>query len=90
MWKLIKADIQYNKTIFAILYSIIIPLTAANAIWGGLDEIILKTMFFSIAAMGAFIGNEETKYRFCRRRASLPVSLRHLSPFCIPPRSSSR
>lgn len=75
MWKIFKADIIYNRILFSVIYSVIITATIVNAVVGGLERFLGPIIFFSIAAIGAFTGNEQTRYKMGRLGPSLPVPI---------------
>ncbi|MFC2156431.1 hypothetical protein ACFLT9_01210 [Acidobacteriota bacterium] len=76
MWKLIKADISYNRSLFFTLYSIMVPLFILNSFVKGIESLVGQIMFFNIVLLGALAGNDEVKHKYIRMLAVLPVSLR--------------
>jgi len=78
MWKLIKADIEYNRTLFIFLYSIIFVSVLANSIRGDLEEFLTIVMFFSVILIGTVAGIEEVKTKRVRFFSGLPLQVRQL------------
>jgi hypothetical protein len=75
MWEIFKADIVYNRILFSVLYFVIISTAAVNALVGGAENILGQMIFFSIVAIGAFTGNEQSRYKMGRLGPSLPVPI---------------
>lgn len=78
MWKLIKADLEYNRTLFIFLYSIIFVSVLANSIRGDLEEYLAILMFFSVVLIGILVGTEEVKTKRIRFLSELPLPVRQL------------
>jgi len=78
MWKMIKADIAYNRVLFIFLYSVIFIAVAANAIFGNLEEALATLMFFSVVVIGITAGLEELRTKQIRFFAGLPIPVRLL------------
>jgi hypothetical protein len=78
MWKMIKADISYNRVLFMFLYAAIFIAVAANAIFGNLEEALATLMFFSVVLIGITAGLEELRNKQIRFFTGLPISVRHL------------
>jgi len=79
MWRLAKADFIYNRTLFISIYAVILTAAAVNAVIGGMENLLMVMMFFSIVAIGAETGNEEAKYHMKRLLIRLPVPLRRIA-----------
>jgi hypothetical protein len=78
MWKLIKADLEYNRTLFIFLYSIIFVSVLANSIRGDLEEYLAILLFFSVVLIGILVGTEEVKTKRIRFLSELPLPVRQL------------
>ncbi|UCE41210.1 MAG: hypothetical protein JSV17_17555 [Candidatus Aminicenantes bacterium] len=81
MWKMIKADIEYNKTLFIFLYSVVFLAVLSNAIKGYLEEQLTMLMFFSVVVIGVTAGIEEIKTKRIRFFSGLPISVKRLGVF---------
>jgi hypothetical protein len=68
----------YNRILFGAIYGIIITAAIGNAVIGGKEMILGQLMFFSIVAIGAFSGSEQTKYKMGRLGPSLPVPIKQV------------
>ncbi len=78
MWRMIKADIAYNRVLFIVLYSVISVAVVINSIRPGFAEILSSLMFFSVVMIGIVAGIEEVKTKRVRFFSALPVALRQL------------
>jgi len=78
MWKMIKADIAYDRILFIFLYSLVFLAVATNAIFGKLEEALATLMFFSVVVIGITAGIEEMKTKRIRFFAGLPMPVRQL------------
>jgi hypothetical protein len=84
MWKLMKADITYNKVLFVFLYTVVFFAVVTNVIMGNLEEQMATLMFFSVVVIGVTAGIEEIKTKQIRFFAGLPVPARKLGIFRYP------
>ena len=84
MWKMIKADIVYNRVLFISLYFVIFVASATNALSGNLEEALAILMFFSVVVIGITAGIEELRTKQIRFFAGLPISARQLGIFRYP------
>jgi len=84
MWKLIKADIEYNRSLFAFLYTGIILAAVINSFMGGREEYLAVLMFFSVVIIGVTAGLEEMNSKRIRLYTGLPVPIRRLGIFRYP------
>ena len=84
MWKMIKADITYNKVLFIALYTMVCAAAVTNAVKGNLEEQLATLMFFSVVVIGVTAGIEELKTKQIRFLAGLPVPARKLGIFRYP------
>lgn len=75
IWRMVKADLFYNRAIFIVLYTIFLIFTVFNVIYGRLERFMLQIILFSIALIGIFTGNEEAKSKGTRRMMLVPVSI---------------
>ena len=78
MWKLIKADSEYNAISNCILWSIILGLVISNSIWGGMEETIAIIMFLIALFFGGGDAVESAKTKKIRMLSTLPLSARKL------------
>jgi len=78
MWKMIKADIAYNRILFIFLYFVIVVASATNALSGNLEEALATLTFFSVVVIGITAGIEELKTKQIRFFAGLPIPVRQL------------
>jgi hypothetical protein len=78
MWKMIEADIVYNRVLFILLYSVAFIVVVTNAVIGNLEEQLSVLMFFSVVVIGVTAGIEEIKSKRIRYFAELPVPVRQL------------
>lgn len=84
MWRLIKADIEYNRSLFAFLYTVIFLAVIANFVLGGREEYLTQLMFITIVVIGVTAGLEEMKTKRIRIYSGLPVPIRSLGIFRYP------
>jgi hypothetical protein len=84
MWRLIKADVAYDSVLFVFLYAVAILASAANAIFGNLEEALATLMFFSVVVIGITAGIEEMRTKRIRFLAGLPVPARNLGMLRYP------
>lgn len=84
MWKLLKADIEYNRSLLVFLYTAIILASVLNSFLGGGVEYLAALMFFSVAIIGVTAGLEEMKTKRIRLFAGLPVKAQTLGIFRYP------
>ncbi len=78
MWKLIKASLSHERNVFLLLLSVVITTAALNAFIDGMEDDLARIMFITIPALGAYVGNQSTKYRSTRFGVLLPVPLRRV------------
>jgi hypothetical protein len=78
MWRMIKADIEYNRTLFIFLYSIVFVSFLANSIRGDLEEFLSIVMFFSVILIGTLAGIEEVMTKRVRFFSVLPLQVRQV------------
>lgn len=78
MWRMIKADIAYNRTLFIFLYSALFVAVIINALRPGFAEILSSLMFFSVVMIGIMAGIEEVKTKRVRFFSGLPIAIRQL------------
>ncbi len=78
MWRVIKADIAYNKTLFIFLYSGVFVAVTANAVYADLEALLSVLMFFSVVIIGIVVGVEEIKTKRIRFFSGLPLPARQL------------
>jgi hypothetical protein len=78
MWRMIKADIAYNRTLFFILYSVLFVAVVINAVRPGFAEILSSLMFFSVVMIGIVAGIEEVKTKRVRFFSGLPIAVRQM------------
>jgi|GEM_PF-1184445 len=78
MWKLIKADSEYNVIPNCILMSIILGLVISNSILGGMEETIAIIMFIAAMIFGGGMASESAKNKRIRMLSTLPLSAREL------------
>lgn len=78
MWRMIKADIAYNRALFIILYGALFVAVVINAVRPGFAEILSSLMFFSVVMIGIVAGIEEVKTKRVRFFSGLPVSVKQL------------
>ncbi len=84
MWRMIKADIAYNRTLFIILYGAAFVAIAANAVYADLEEPLSVLMFFSVVVIGIVAGVEEIKTKRTRFFSGLPLPARQLGILRFP------
>ena len=79
MWKLIKADLYYNRVIYVGIIAIIFLFALTNSIMGGMEDLIawaiLGLLWFGANAAGLL----EQKTKKIRFIAALPLSLTQLA-----------
>jgi hypothetical protein len=78
MWRMIKADIAYNRTLFIVLYSALFGAVIINAARPGFAEILSSLMFFSVVMIGIVAGIEEVKTKRVRFFSGLPIAVRQM------------
>jgi hypothetical protein len=78
MWRMIKADIAYYRTLFFILYSTLFVAVIINAVRTGFVEILSSLMFISVGMIGIVAGIEEVKTKRVRFFSALPLTVRQL------------
>jgi hypothetical protein len=81
MWKMIKADIAYDRVLFVFLYAVIFLAVATNSIFGNLEGQLSTLMFFTVVVIGITSGIEEIKTKRIRFLAGLPVPIRQQGIF---------
>jgi len=81
LWKMIKADVVYNRALFVFLYTVVFLAVATNAVMGRLEEQLSILMFFSVVVTGVTAGIEEIKSKRIRYFAGLPIPVRQLGIF---------
>jgi len=84
MWSLVKTDIEYNKGLFILLLSVMLPLFALYAAFPWLERMVGHMMFFNIVFLGVITGNEEIKDRSNRLSALLPLPIRTIALSRVP------
>ncbi len=75
MWKMMKADIAYDRVLFIFLYAVVFIAAAINVVFGNLEEQLSTLMFFSVVVIGITSGIEEIKTKRIRLLAGLPVPI---------------
>ncbi len=78
MLRVIKADIDYNRALFIVLYSATFVAVIINAVRTGFVEILSSLMFFSVVMIGIVAGIEELKTKRVRFYSGLPLPARQL------------
>ena len=73
MWKLIKAEFNYNKILYIILFGILIFFFLVNFIWEGREQILAIIIFFL-----TFTSADRYNTSLIRFRSGLPISVRKL------------
>ncbi len=84
MWRMIKADIAYNRALFIVLYSALFVAVVINAVRLGFAEILSSLMFFSVVMIGIVAGIEEVKTNRVRFFSGLPIAVRQLGVMRYP------
>ena len=84
MWKMIKAEIAYKKTLFIALYAFIFAVFIRNCIWQGQEVSSSILMFFSVVVIGIVAGLEEIKTKRIRFFAEFPLSVRQIGALRYP------
>jgi hypothetical protein len=79
VWKMVKADLLYNKTLFFILYAVFLTFALFNVIYGRMERFMLQVILISVGMIGIFAGSEEVKTRGTRRIILVPVSIGRIS-----------
>lgn len=78
MWKIVKADIEYYKVLFFLLYIFILPFWVIQTVLGDFENHLIWVSFYTLPIIGIFVGNEEKKSKRTRLLASLPLSARQI------------
>ena len=79
MWKLIKADLYYNRVIYIGIIAIIFLFALANSILGGMESLIAFGILGMLWLGASAAGVLEQKAKKIRFIAALPLSLRQLA-----------
>lgn len=79
MWKLIKADLCYNRVIYIVIIAFIFFFAFANSILGGMEEIIAFVILGMLWLGASATGMLEQKAKKIRFIAALPLSLKQLA-----------
>jgi len=79
MWKLFKADGEYNRFINIIQWPVILMLFAANSIRGNLETFAANVMFWLLMVIAMVAGIEYVKTKRIRLLAGLPLPVRRLA-----------
>lgn len=75
IWRMVKADLIYNRVLFSILCAVFLAFALFNVIYGRLERFMLQIILFSVALLGIFAGSEEAKTKGIRRMMLVPVSI---------------
>ena len=75
MWKLIKAEWTYYRTIILILYAFILPFLILNTVMEGFEEHLGRAVFIAVPILSLAMNREEKKYRKNPFYSKLPVPL---------------
>ena len=75
MWKMMKADIAYDRALFVFLCAVVFIAAAINVVFGNLEAQLASLMFFSVVVIGITAGIEEIKTKRIRFLAGLPVPI---------------
>lgn len=82
MWKLLKAEINYNKIYLLMGYFLYITLFIIIAIWGKIEHNLrdLSIALWAATLLGRFSGEiEKTKSKRVRYHAIMPLNIRHIA-----------
>lgn len=78
MWKLIKTDYQYTKTVITVLLLTLIVLSIVNIFSKG-STFLPQLWLISLGFIGAFAGSEEVKTKRIRLHSGLPIPLKTIN-----------
>lgn len=73
MWKLIRAEWTYYKTIIVILYAFILPFLILNAVTEGFEEHLGRAVFIAVPVLSIVMNSEEKKSKKNPFYSKLPV-----------------
>jgi len=78
MWKVMKAEWTYHKTIILILYAFIMPFVILNAVVEGFEEHVGRAIFIAVPILSLAMNSEKKKSKKSPFYSKLPMSVRHV------------
>jgi len=81
IWRMVRADLVYNKTLFIVLYGLFLTFALFNVIYGRLERFMLQIVLISIAMIGISAGSEEVRTKGIRRMVLIPVSIGRMAVY---------
>lgn len=79
MWKLIKSEVSYYKTLILTLYIITIPFFILNAVVDDFEQYVARLMILILPIVGIISNREEKRSKKIPLYIRLPIPLRHIA-----------
>jgi len=79
MWKLIKSEISYYKTLIVTLYIITIPFFILNVVVDNFEQYVARVMILILPIVGIITNREEKRSKKIPLHVRLPIPLRQIA-----------
>ena len=79
MWKLIKSEISYYKTLILTLYIINIPFFILNTVMDNFEQYVARVMILILPIVGIITNREEKRSKKIPLHVRLPIPLRQIA-----------